>query len=122
MNTKEEIEIDHVSTDEEERESYEKDMKKRSRDEIKYRRRIYIFEREKEIDWEIQKRVKRWLRSNRQFDVADNKSEATHLLLFQRSDLSQFHLIPREKFNDKSINIPYQPLITKIYIRRIHSF
>ena len=92
------------------------------RDEIRYRRRIYEFEREKEIDSEIEKIVRKWLKSHRYFERVNSKSEATHLILFQRSNLTQFNIIPKNKFDSSFLNIPYWFLQTKIYIKDINSY
>ena len=91
-------------------------------DEIKYCRILYDFEREKEIDLEIENIVKRWLKSHTQFEIVNSKHEASHLILFQRSNLTQFNIIPKNKFDSSFLNIPYRFLQTKIYIKDINSY
>ena len=91
-------------------------------DEIKNRPIVFVYEREKEIDLEIENIVKRWLKYNPQFERVKSKSEASHLLLFQRSNLTQFNIIPKGKFDSSIINIPHWFLQTKIYIKDINSY
>ena len=91
-------------------------------DEINNHRLPFIYEREKVIDLEIENIVKTWLKHNPQFERVKSKPEASHLLLFQRSNLTQFNVIPRGKFDSSIINIPYWFLQTKIYIKDIYSY
>ena len=125
MNTEENMEVDCLMDTHTDNFSEDEDIEfiqKCRRNEIKYRRRLYKFEREKEIDLEIGKIVRKWLKSHRHFERVNSKSEATHLNFFQRSNLSQYHIIPKNKFNSDFLNIPYWFLQTKIYIKRINSY
>ena len=122
MNTEENMEVTEIDMENISEDEDTEFIQRCRRDEIRYRRRMYEFEREKEIDSEIEKIVRKWLKSHRHFERVNSKSEATHLILFQRSDLSQYHIIPRNKFDSDFLNIPYWFLQTKIYIKHINSY
>ena len=52
-----------------------------------------IQEIERRINLDIEKQVKRWLKTNRDFKKVKAKKEATAMLIFKKADLSKYSLI-----------------------------
>ena len=119
MNTEENMEVSEIATETiSEDETLETEFIQRCRrDKILYRRRIYEFEREKEINAEIEKMVKKFLKFNRQFRRVKTREEESAMLVFLRSNLSHYSLICRDKFESDLINLPEDSALTRIYIK-----
>ena len=119
MNTNEslmevsEIAMETISEDEA---SIPEFLERWRRQEIWHRRRIYELEREKEIDANIKKMAKRFLKRNKQFRRVKTRNEATAILMFLRSDLSTFWVVLKDKDNNDLIDNP-EGSVTRIYLK-----